>query len=1650
MRIPLTSKLLLLCLYCLSLTLAAQSPKTETMPWKDNELLVKLAPGATETGGDRLILEMLSAKSKSTIFGTEVQVWHIPSELRLGGRVLSNPEEVAEYLRNTPHPYIEYAEPNYRYTIDATIPNDPSFGNLWGMNNANDHDIDASEAWDIDHDCTDVIVGVIDTGVDWTHPDLVDNIWQNLGEDADGDDSVLVRINGVWQFDPDDLNGIDNDGNGYKDDFIGWDFANNDNNPMDDNGHGTHCAGTIGARGNNGIGVAGVCWEAKMMALKFLGQSGRGFTSDAAAALNYATAKGAKITNNSWGGSRYSVTLNNAIQHAQNSNALFVAAAGNAAQNNDVTPTYPASYDRANIIAVASSTSSDVLSSFSNYGATSVDLAAPGSAIYSTTPPNSYGYMSGTSMAAPHVAGAAALLWCPTTNHANVKDALLNNVDVLPSLAGTCVTGGRLNVHRSLSNTTCCPANANFTMPTAPHCIGQDTFINTSTGANNYQWKVNNVTQSTDSNFIYAFPTAGTYTISLIAANDSCSDMTTKTITITAAPVASFMHFENGLSLTCIANAVPDATYSWDFGDSNTATGEQVEHTYNAVGTYSVCLTVGSGCGGNTACLSVPITANTGCTPTTPTIEWQNTIGGSGNESLMSIIQTSDGGYILGGYSKSPLSGDKTENYQGTAGYDDYWVVKLDATGQIIQWQNTIGGNYADELNSIIQTSDGGYLLGGTSQSNISGDKTEASLGGSDDYWIVKLDINGNIQWQNTIGGSGIDELNSIAQTTDGGYILGGTSYSGISGDKTEALMGGSDYWIVKLDATGQTIQWQNTIGGSGYEIFTSLAQISTGEYILGGSSNSNISADKNENSQGDFDYWIVKLDATGQTIQWQNTIGGSSRDELEGMSLTYDGGCILNGISLSNIGFDKTENCRGEYDYWVVKLDLNGTTQWNKTVGGNNIDAGGDIQQTADGGYVFGGYSYSGISGDKTEASLGSPDTWIVKLNAAGQTIEWQNTIGGSSTEYLKALKQTSDGGYVLGAYSISNISGDKTENSQGMSDYWVVKLSPDCLPCTTTPQFTLPTDSLCKNTPLTFTNTSTDAISYIWYVDNTSVSPNTNLTYTFTTGGTHIVKLIAMNGSCADTYTQTVTIDDACVWPGDTNADGTVNILDWLAIGLAYDATGTARVDQNIDYNAKVATDFATSFGGDIFPDINHKHADCNGDGTVNGADTVAIIQNYVPGAVPINLSDLPEALLSTETSTPVVAANTTAIIDITLRNAVNGGAVNCYGMAFILKFRGTNPRLNFTGSCFGTPGTDFIATYKVDEDFELLYVSITRITRTNVAALGRIGTMEVTIDEIPAGDSLLQRMPIQTAIIGDNQGYQVSASDTLLMSMPIQAAIIDDSQGYQIPVGIGATAVVEVHSPDYLLPPLLQAKAFLQGAFDQIIIGDLLMTTELSNADQLPPQQPYNTAPWHYAGEETAISIPDNAVDWVLLELRDANNPAQIVFRKAALLLNDGSIQDASSPYPRRVRLEMPPTPTNPNPSFVPTNVPYYLVLRHRNHLAVVSRTPLPITDNLMNYDFSTSPQQAMGTNQLVLVNGLYALKAGDFDGNGIINFADYNQYAANLSTSPIDPNPIPISQYINADCTLDLVTSIYDFNMWVSDSNIGSVGAQIVRY
>lgn len=346
------------------------------------------------------------------------------------------------------NPSVEYIEPNYIYRVIGNVeslPNDPELGRLWGLVNTGQAvegqagiagiDVDARRAWEIETGNRDTIIAVIDTGIGYNIPDLAPNVWTNEAEK-----------NG--------RQGVDDDQNGFVDDIHGYDFVNNDGDPMDDHGHGSHCSGTIGANGNDGVGVVGVNWKAKIMGVKFLSGSGSGTLAGAVKAIDYATQMGAKIQSNSWGGGGFTQALYDAIERANAAGSLFVAAAGNSSADNDTNPGYPASYENANIISVAAIDNTGQLASFSSYGRNSVDVAAPGVNVLSTTP-DGYQSWSGTSMATPHVSGVAALVWAnqPNLTMAELRTRIISTARVLGSLRNKMASSGLVNAYHALTNT---------------------------------------------------------------------------------------------------------------------------------------------------------------------------------------------------------------------------------------------------------------------------------------------------------------------------------------------------------------------------------------------------------------------------------------------------------------------------------------------------------------------------------------------------------------------------------------------------------------------------------------------------------------------------------------------------------------------------------------------------------------------------------------------------------------------------------------------------------------------------------------------------------------------------------------------------------------------------------------------------------------------------------------------------------------------------------------------------------------------------------------------------------------------------------------------------------------------------------------------
>lgn len=428
-------------------------------PHVPGEIVVKFKAGKGKNflmNKSAALLGITSERNISLTYGT-LSVLKINNDKSLTSVLAS--------LKNNPE--VEYAEPNFIYSIDPikeqnaiskkllkspftdftrTTTDDPDFGKLWGLRNTGSNepkgtagvegaDINVLKAWDISTGSKQIKIAVIDTGVDYTHPDLKGNMWVNKNE-----------IPG---------NGIDDDKNGFIDDVYGYDFANNDSDPMDGNGHGSHCSGTIGATHNNKVGVAGVMENVSIMAVKFLGDDGSGTLEAAVKAIDYATMMNVDLMSNSWGGGGRSEALLEAINRASDKGIIFTAAAGNSSSNNDSVPSYPASYESPNIVSVAALTAQNTLASFSSYGRTTVHIAAPGHNILSTVNGGKYDVYSGTSMATPHVSGVLGLLLAKEGRmpHSVLRERLTMTGVPVAGLRGKTLTASRIDAYNLLTDT---------------------------------------------------------------------------------------------------------------------------------------------------------------------------------------------------------------------------------------------------------------------------------------------------------------------------------------------------------------------------------------------------------------------------------------------------------------------------------------------------------------------------------------------------------------------------------------------------------------------------------------------------------------------------------------------------------------------------------------------------------------------------------------------------------------------------------------------------------------------------------------------------------------------------------------------------------------------------------------------------------------------------------------------------------------------------------------------------------------------------------------------------------------------------------------------------------------------------------------------
>lgn len=419
-----------------------------------------------------------------------------------------------------------------------------------------------------------------------------------------------------------------------------------------------------------------------------------------------------------------------------------------------------------------------------------------------------------------------------------------------------------------------------------------------------------------------------------------------------------------------------------------------------------------------------------------PRTQWDRSYGGAGSDFLRALAPTSDGGLAAAGYSTSS-NGDRQSPAFGAS---DVWVVRLNSAGTLV-WERALGGGSFDAAGSIERTEGGGFVVGAVSSSGIEGNKASPNFGQTD-YWLIRLNGDGDKVWDKAFGGNSTDELQTVLRTGDGGFLLAGSSASKASGSKTSTnysgVLFGYDFWVVRTDADGNKL-WEQSYGGAGSDYLSSAVATADGGFLLGGVSYSEPGGNKTTEQIGFGDYWIVRIDGHGD-ILWQRSYGGQDMDSLQCLAGTADGGFILGGVSYSGIGPAKTSPGFGGGDFWAVRIDAQGNPLWDVSYGGELSDSLLSIQELGGGGFLLGGSSSSLPGGNRTSISRGGTDYWVVRLNSSGQKV-WEQSYGGHGEDVLQSAAQAGDGGWVFGGASYSRPRGGKTAPWLGESDFWIIK---------------------------------------------------------------------------------------------------------------------------------------------------------------------------------------------------------------------------------------------------------------------------------------------------------------------------------------------------------------------------------------------------------------------------------------------------------------------------------------------------------------------------------------------------------------------------------------------------------------------------------
>jgi len=927
--------------------------------YQSNELLIKTPLGMTNN-------QLLSYAQSYNVLSITNLVETTPLDSALSQwRVLkfasgTNLEQAkAAFGSSGNYEAVEY---NYQLSINWT-PNDSQFSSLWGLNNTgqtggnNDADIDAVEAWDIQKGSRSVVVAVIDTGIDYTHPDLVSNIWKNSGE-----------ISG---------NGLDDDGNGFIDDVYGYDFANNDGNPMDDHSHGTHVAGTIGASGNNNLGVIGVSPNVSIMGLKFLRANGFGSTVNAARAIEYAVKMGAKVINASFGGGGYSNLMFDALSRANNAGVLFVAAAGNdRGNNNDANPRYPSNYDLPNVISVAATDNKDQLAYFSNYGVNTVDLGAPGVSILSTIPNNGYASNDGTSMATPHVAGAAALLLAenPSLTVTQLKQALLNSTDQVASLQGKTVSGGRLNLNKAIASVSKPTITINANDANAAEVVsgqtqnsGQFTLTRTGNIANGLTafytiggTAINGTDYgSLSGSVIFDAGSATSRSINISVIDDSIVEGNETVILTLNSNSAYTIGAANTATVTITDNDLPTLVINdVIIAEGNSGTSSAV-FTVTRMGNATQAITVNYATANNSATAGSDYTGTSGiltfATNETSKIIIVPIIGDTtveGNETFFVNLSNAVNATIADSQGLGTITNDDIALPTITINANDANAAEV-VSGQTQnsgQFTLTRTGNIANGLTAF-------YTIGGTA---ING-TDYGSLGGSvifDAGSATSRTINISVIDDSTVEGN---ETVILTLNSNSAYTIGAANTATV---------------IITDNDSLPTLDWTRQLGTSNHDYGTDTAVDANGNIYVVGMMGQNLGG--SNNLWGDA--FISKVNSNGNTL-WTRQIGGTNIDIANGVTVDSSGNIYIVGATENSLGGNTYAG--GGSDAFFAKYDTNGNQIWIRQFGTTNYDMFSKVATDSSGNFYAVGWTGSGSGPYYSTA-----DALIVKWDSNGNQL--------------------------------------------------------------------------------------------------------------------------------------------------------------------------------------------------------------------------------------------------------------------------------------------------------------------------------------------------------------------------------------------------------------------------------------------------------------------------------------------------------------------------------------------------------------------------------------------------------------------------------------------------------------------------------------